>query len=82
MSEIFPTRMRYLGSSFTYQIATIFAGSIAPLVATVLLNKFDSVLPIVLYVVAVLVLSTVSLSMLKETRGQNLADLDKPTPAH
>ncbi|NKX53053.1 MFS transporter [Arthrobacter mobilis] len=76
MSEIFPTRMRYSGSSFTYQIATIFAGSIAPMIATMLMNKFDSTLPIVVYVLAVLAISAIALSMLKETRGLDLSTLD------
>ncbi|TFD71021.1 MFS transporter [Cryobacterium sp. Hb1] len=77
MSEIFPTRMRYSGSSFTYQIATIFAGSVAPMIATLLLNQFNNTLPIVIYVVGILIISTVALSMLKETRGLDLSSLDR-----
>ncbi|MCR2446297.1 MFS transporter, partial [Salmonella enterica] len=30
LGEIFPTRMRYQGSSFTYQVTSILAGSLAP----------------------------------------------------
>lgn len=76
MSEIFPTRMRYSGASFAYQIATIFAGSIAPLVAASLLNIFGGPGPIVVYLLAIIVLSTVALMSLRETNGIALKSID------
>jgi MFS family permease len=76
MSEIFPTRMRYSGSSFSYQVATIFAGSIAPLVATSLLNAFGGTGPIVVYLLGVIVLSIVALLSLHETNGITLKSVD------
>lgn len=76
MSEIFPTRMRYSGSSFAYQVATIFAGSIAPLVAASLLNAFGGTVPIVVYLVGVIALSTVALMSLRETNGIALKSVD------
>ena len=56
-SEIFPTSMRYAGASFCYQIATIVAGSIAPLVATLLLRDYGGTGPIVTYLAGTVVLS-------------------------
>lgn len=76
MAEIFPTRMRYSGSSFAYQIATIFAGSIAPLVAASLLNAFGGTVPIVVYLLGVIALSTVALMSLRETKGIALKSVD------
>ncbi len=34
MSEMFPTRMRYSGVSLGYQVTSILAGSLAPIIAT------------------------------------------------
>ncbi|MGH3653043.1 MFS transporter [Glutamicibacter sp.] len=77
ISEIFPTRMRYMGSSFTYQIGTILAGSIAPIIAASLLRAFESTTPILVYIGLVLVLSVFALSRLRETRGLDLSTLDR-----
>ena len=37
MAEMFPTRMRYSGVSLGYQVTSIVAGSLAPIIATMLL---------------------------------------------
>lgn len=76
-SEMFPTRMRYTGAAFTYQIASIVAGSIAPMVATMLLSKFESWWPIVLYLGVGIVISIVAVAMLHETSGSRLEELDE-----
>lgn len=39
MSEMFPTRMRYSGVSLGYQVTSIVAGSLAPIIAVTLLNS-------------------------------------------
>jgi MFS family permease len=75
-SEIFPTRMRYSGVSFCYQISSIFAGSIAPLVATILLRNYATTLPIVIYLLGVIVLSLGALALLRETSNISLHDVD------
>lgn len=76
LAEIFPTRMRYSGSSFCYQISSILAGSIAPMIATLLWKKFDSTLPITFYILFVITISIVAILMLKETRGRSLHEVD------
>lgn len=76
-SEIFPTAMRYSGASFCYQIATVVAGSIAPLTATVLLRDYDSTGPIVIYLAGTALLSLFALAMLSETRNISLHDVDR-----
>jgi MFS family permease len=75
-SEIFPTRMRYSGVSFCYQISSIFAGSIAPLVATILLRNYATTLPIVIYLLGVIILSLGALVLLRETSNISLHDVD------
>ena len=42
IAESFPTRRRYSGAGLGYQLASVFAGGPAPLLATWLLHSFDS----------------------------------------
>ena len=49
MAEMFPTRMRYSGVSLGYQVTSIVAGSLAPLIAVKLLDIYDSPVPISIY---------------------------------
>ncbi|GAA3748752.1 metabolite-proton symporter [Spinactinospora alkalitolerans] len=72
-SELFGTRMRYSGASIGYQLASIAAGGIAPLIATALLAAFGSSLPISGYVAAASVLTLIAVWSSRETRGQDLA---------
>lgn len=77
MTELFPTHVRYTSLSLCYQIAPILAGSWAPLISLYLLDKFHSSIPIALYLVAASVISIVSISLVKETKGQDLAKYDE-----
>jgi len=76
LAEIFPTRMRYSGSSFCYQISSILAGSIAPMIATMLWKTYGSTTPITIYIMSVIALSVFAIFMLKETRGRSLREVD------
>ncbi|MBY0443094.1 MAG: MHS family MFS transporter, partial [Mycobacteriaceae bacterium] len=49
MAEMFPTRMRYSGASLGYQVTSIVAGSLAPIIAVRLLDIYQSVVPIAWY---------------------------------
>ncbi|MCC5697599.1 MFS transporter, partial [Klebsiella pneumoniae] len=51
-AELFGTRVRYSGASIGYQLASIVAGSLAPIIATALLSAFGSATPIAVYVAA------------------------------
>ena len=77
MSELFPTRMRYSGVSLGYQVTSILAGSLAPLICTLLLDRFDSTVPISIYISIAAVLSTIALLAAKESRGTDLRDIDR-----
>ena len=77
MAEMFPTRMRYSGVSLGYQVTSIVAGSLAPIIAVALLSQFKSSdaggrstssAPVWSRMVAVF--------FLKETRGISLHDVD------
>lgn len=76
MAEMFPTRMRYSGVSLGYQVTSIVAGSLAPIIATSLLNSFKSSTPIALYLLGACIVTAVAVYYLKETRGISLQDVD------
>lgn len=76
MAEMFPTRMRYSGVSIGYQVTSIFAGSLAPIIATALLRTYHASLPISLYVAGAAVISLVALLFVRETNGVSLRDID------
>jgi metabolite-proton symporter len=75
-SELFGTRVRYSGASIGYQLASIVAGALAPLIATALLKRFDSTVPVALYVGFACLLSIIAVLVAKETRGVALDSTD------
>ncbi|MGW5150479.1 MFS transporter [Rhodococcus koreensis] len=77
MAEMFPTRIRYSGISLGYQVTSIVAGSLAPIIAVALLDRFDSSVPIAVYLGAASVVTLIAVACARETRGIALSDLDR-----
>ncbi|TFC83192.1 MFS transporter [Cryobacterium sp. TMT1-21] len=76
MSEMFPTRMRYSGVSLGYQVTSILAGSMAPIIATALLKEYQSWVPVAFYLVIACAITVVAVVTLKETKGISLREVD------
>jgi metabolite-proton symporter len=76
LAEMFPTRMRYSGVSLSYQVTSIFAGSLAPLIAVALLKAYDSATPVAIYLAVSSVLTGVAALVARETRGKTFAEID------
>ena len=76
MAEMFPTRMRYSGVSLGYQVTSIVAGSLAPIIAAILLKNSGSSVPVAIYLLAACTLTAVAVIALRETKGSSLHDLD------
>lgn len=75
-SELFGANVRYSGASLGYQITAIFAGGLAPFIATALLAQFNNASwPIALYIVAMAVLTLVCTYLAGETRPSATAEL-------
>jgi len=74
IAEMFPTKVRYSGASMGYQVAGIFGGALAPIISVALLDRFDTSLVVSLYVVAVLVITTVCVLLAPETSRIDLQD--------
>lgn len=68
--------MRYTAFSLCYQVAPIFAGSLAPLIAITLLNKYNSSTPIAWYLVGAALISIVAVGLTRETSGKSLHAVD------
>jgi fucose permease len=77
MAEMFPTRMRYSGVSLGYQVTSIVAGSVAPAIATWLLDTFGSAVPIAIYLAAASVITLIAAIFTRETKGIDLKTLDE-----
>jgi metabolite-proton symporter len=73
-SELFGTSVRYTGASVGYQLASIFAGALAPIIAVDLLGSADekNTFAVALYVAAASVLTIVAVLFAKETRATSL----------
>src|SRR5262249_8822128 len=71
--ELFGTRLRYSGASLGYQLASPFAGGLAPILAAVLVRSFpDQYWPLAVYIIAVSLFSLVCVQMLAETSRREL----------
>ena len=74
VAEMFSTRLRYSGASMGYQIAGIFGGALAPIIAIKLVDSTGSAFAVSVYVAAALLLTLVALAFAPET--SRLPDLD------
>jgi len=73
ITELFPTRIRYSGVSIAYQLTSIVAGSLAPIIALWLYKQYGSATPVAIYVAAACVISGISALLALESRGVDLA---------
>ncbi|MGA9520737.1 MAG: MFS transporter [Myxococcaceae bacterium] len=75
-SELFGTRVRYSGASLGYQLASVFAGGLSPLIATALVAwSGGPAWPVALYVGGLSVITLVAVAASAET---SRTDLDAP----
>ena len=77
LSEMFSARVRYSGASLGYQLASIFAGGLSPLVATYLLAQGvaagKGATYIAYYMIGLVVVTVVAVYFAKETHKDTIA---------
>ncbi|NTX36663.1 MHS family MFS transporter [Myxococcus sp. CA033] len=74
-SELFGTRVRYSAASLGYQMASVFAGGLSPVIATALLARSGGqAWPVSLYMVALAVVTLVSVWLSAETYRAQLTE--------
>ena len=71
LSELFPTAVRYTGSSLTFNLAGIFGASLAPYIATYLATTYG-LQYVGYYLTGAAVLTIIGLLATRETRDQTL----------
>ena len=73
-SELFGTSVRYTGASVGYQLASIFAGALAPIIALKLLGSVEesNTTAVALYVCVASAITVVAVLFAKETRASSL----------
>ena len=74
-SEVFGTSVRYTGASVGYQLASIFAGALAPIIALELLGKDTdnpNTMAVAIYVSIASVLTIIAVIAAQETRSSTL----------
>jgi len=74
-AELFPTRVRYSGASLASQLGSVFSGGLSPLIATALLGRTGGKSwPVSLYMVALVLITVVSVWLTRETHQQAIDD--------
>lgn len=72
VTEQFPTRVRYAGSSLAYTLTGILGGGFAPLIITTLYKSYGSTLAISLYVTGALCVTLTAVFLARETANAPL----------
>jgi MHS family shikimate/dehydroshikimate transporter-like MFS transporter len=71
-SELFGTRVRYSGASLGYQLASVIAGGLSPLIATGLLRRYSASWPIALLIIGMAGVTTLSVYWAAETAHSDI----------
>ena len=82
IAENFTGRLRYSGASIGYQLASVIAGGPAPLIATALLARFHSSIPIAIYMIGCAAVSLVALALIpNRSAADHNVEYDEAVPA-
>jgi MFS family permease len=60
--ELFSAEVRYSAMAIAHELAAVFAGGFAPLIATALLLQYGSSVPVSLYVIGLVLVTLVALA--------------------
>ena len=75
ITEQFPARLRYAGSSLAYTLAGVVGGAVAPLIFTALLKEWASWVPLALYLAVALAVTLVGLALGRDPQPEEEASL-------
>jgi metabolite-proton symporter len=76
ISEMFSTPVRYSASSIAYQLSSILAGSVAPLIALEMFRRTGSATPISFYLLGTCAVSLVAIFLARENKGRTFEEID------
>lgn len=69
--ELFPAEIRYSAMSIAHEIAAVFAGGLAPMIATALLMRFESSTPVALYLIGLCAITFIAVLASKRLHKDN-----------
>ncbi|HEX6893761.1 MAG TPA: MFS transporter [Bryobacteraceae bacterium] len=72
IAESFTGRLRYSGASLGYQLSSLIAGGPAPLIATSLMSRYRSDMPIALFILACAVISILATAALEDKTNRDV----------
>ncbi len=75
-SELFDTRVRYSGASLGYQLASVFAGGLAPFIGVALLSRYGYT-AVALYMIGMAIVTIVAVYLATETYRRDLSGVDR-----
>ncbi|MFE5339295.1 MFS transporter [Isoptericola sp. NPDC056578] len=75
--ELFPTKVRYTGAGLGFQSAGVFGGAVAPIITTAMIARFDSWVPVAIYLAATLLVLVVCVLLAKETASTDLREVGR-----
>jgi metabolite-proton symporter len=76
ISEMFTTSVRYSASSIAYQVSSVLAGSLAPIIALELFRRTGSSLPISVYLLITCAVSALAVALARENKGRTFTEID------
>jgi metabolite-proton symporter len=83
IAECFTGRLRYSGASLGYQLASVFAGGPAPMIAAALLAQYHSGYAIAVYIAACAIISLLATAMLQDYTNRDIsAEYDEAPARH
>ncbi len=74
LPELFGTRIRYSGIAFSRELASVFAGALAPFIATALLAWAGNYWPVAVYVGAMALITVVAVYLAPETFRSDITE--------
>ncbi len=74
LPELFGTRVRYSGISFSRELASVFAGALSPFVATALLAWAGNFWPVAVYLAAMALITMVAVYLAPETFQSDITE--------
>jgi metabolite-proton symporter len=76
ISEMFSTPVRYSASSIAYQLSSILAGSVAPIIALEIFRRTGSATPIAFYLLGTCTVSLIAIYLARENKGRTFEEID------
>ena len=73
IAESFTGRLRYSGASLGYQLSSLIAGGPAPLIASSLMSRYRSSMPIAVFILGCAIISLLATAMLKDNTNKDIS---------